>query len=77
MVVITASHGVEFDDSHQGLWGAGSSFNRYQLQVPLIIHWPGTPAQKVNKLTNHEDVMTTLMQRFITRTHSARGLFAG
>ncbi|CNB21900.1 sulfatase family protein [Yersinia ruckeri] len=65
VVVITASHGVEFDDSHQGLWGAGSSFNRYQLQVPLIIHWPGTPAQKVNKLTNHEDVMTTLMQRLL------------
>ncbi|CNE15139.1 LPS biosynthesis-modulating metalloenzyme YejM [Yersinia nurmii] len=65
VVVITASHGVEFNDSGNGDWGAGSKFNRHQLQVPLIIHWPGTPAQKVNKLTSHEDVMTTLMQRLL------------
>jgi uncharacterized protein len=35
------------------------------LQVPLIIHWPGTPAQTINKLTGHNDVMRTLMQRLL------------
>ncbi|CNH67673.1 hydrolase of alkaline phosphatase superfamily [Yersinia aldovae] len=65
VVIITAAHGVEFNDSGDNNWGAGSSFNRQQLQVPLVVHWPGTPAQAVNKLTNHEDIMTTLMQRLL------------
>ena len=45
VVVITASHGIEFNDSGKGDWGFGTNYSRYQLQVPLIIHWPGTPAQ--------------------------------
>jgi membrane-anchored protein YejM (alkaline phosphatase superfamily) len=65
VVVITAEHGIEFNDTGKGNWGAGSSFNRSQLQVPLVIHWPGTPAQTINKLTNHNDVMRTLMQRLL------------
>ncbi|AHG18710.1 membrane protein [Chania multitudinisentens RB-25] len=65
IVVITAEHGVEFNDAGKGDWGAGTRFTRSQLQVPLIIHWPGTPAQTINKLTNHNDVMRTLMQRLL------------
>ena len=63
VVVITASHGIEFNEN--GTWGSGNSMNRRQLQVPLIIHWPGTPAQNIDKLTDHADVMTTLMQRLL------------
>ncbi|MFC0225427.1 LPS biosynthesis-modulating metalloenzyme YejM [Serratia aquatilis] len=65
VVVITAENGVEFDDTGKGNWGAGSNFSRAQLQVPLVVHWPGTPAQTINKLTNHNDVMRTLMQRLL------------
>ncbi|MBH2563263.1 DUF3413 domain-containing protein [Serratia marcescens] len=65
VVVITAEHGVEFNDSGKGQWGAGSAFNQAQLQVPLVIHWPGTPAQTISKLTGHNDVMRTLMQRLL------------
>ncbi|MFI8415918.1 LPS biosynthesis-modulating metalloenzyme YejM [Serratia sp. NPDC078593] len=65
VVVITAEHGVEFDDTGKGRWGSGSSFSSAQLQVPLVIHWPGTPAQTINKLTSHNDVMRTLMQRLL------------
>ncbi|BEM83373.1 membrane protein [Serratia marcescens] len=65
VVVITAEHGVEFNDSGKGQWGAGTGFNQAQLQVPLVIHWPGTPAQTINKLTGHNDVMRTLMQRLL------------
>jgi membrane-anchored protein YejM (alkaline phosphatase superfamily) len=63
VVVITASHGIEFNEN--GTWGSGNAMNRQQLQVPLIIHWPGTPAQSIDKLTDHADVMTTLMQRLL------------
>ncbi|CVG17929.1 Inner membrane protein yejM [Serratia marcescens] len=65
VVVITAEHGVEFNDSGKGQWGAGNAFNQAQLQVPLVIHWPGTPAQTISKLTGHNDVMRTLMQRLL------------
>ncbi|CAI0713855.1 Inner membrane protein yejM [Serratia quinivorans] len=65
VVVITAEHGVEFNDTGKGYWGAGTSFNQQQLQVPLVIHWPGTPAQTISKLTGHNDVMRTLMQRLL------------
>lgn len=58
VVVITAEHGVALD-------GDDSMGNRANLQVPLIVHWPNTPAQQVNKLTDHQDIMTTLMQRLL------------
>ena len=58
VVVITAEHGVALDgDSNMG--------NRANLKVPLIVHWPNTPAQQVSKLTDHQDIMTTLMQRLL------------
>ncbi|QMV51117.1 LPS biosynthesis-modulating metalloenzyme YejM [Ewingella americana] len=63
VVVITASHGIEFNEN--GTWGSGNNMNRDQMRVPLVVHWPGTPAQSINKLTDHEDVMTTLMQRLL------------
>ncbi|WON75591.1 LPS biosynthesis-modulating metalloenzyme YejM [Serratia sp. UGAL515B_01] len=65
VVVITAEHGVEFNDTGNGDWGADSNFNRPQLQVPLVIHWPGAPSQAINRLTSHNDVMRTLMQRLL------------
>ncbi|VTP64962.1 Inner membrane protein yejM [Serratia rubidaea] len=65
VVVITAEHGVEFNDSGKERWGAGTSFGPLQLQVPLVVHWPGTPAQTINKMTSHNDVMRTLMQRLL------------
>ena len=58
VVVITAQHGVVLD-------GEAVAGNREMLQVPLVVHWPNTPAQTVNKLTDHQDIMTTLMQRLL------------
>ncbi|BCA38935.1 LPS biosynthesis-modulating metalloenzyme YejM [Kluyvera ascorbata] len=60
VVIITAGHGVPLSDGN-------STFNwsRAQLQVPLVIHWPGTPAQRIDLLTDHKDIMTTLMQRLL------------
>ncbi|MCS2170544.1 LPS biosynthesis-modulating metalloenzyme YejM [Scandinavium sp. TWS1a] len=60
VVIITAAHGVSLDKK-----GANFDWSRKQLQVPLVVHWPGTPAQEITTLTNHKDVMTTLMQRLL------------
>ncbi|WP_413737904.1 LPS biosynthesis-modulating metalloenzyme YejM [Sodalis sp. RH21] len=65
VVVITAANGLELNDRKNDRREAGTHLNRYQLQVPLIVHWPGTPAQKVSKLTYHNDVTATLMQRLL------------
>ncbi|MBX8462774.1 LPS biosynthesis-modulating metalloenzyme YejM [Enterobacter sp. RIT637] len=60
VVIITAGHGVPLGDEMESM-----DWSRPNLHVPLIIHWPGTPAQRINMLTDHKDVMTTLMQRLL------------
>jgi len=65
VVVITAANGVELNDRDNGHVEAGTRLNRDQLQVPLIVRWPGTPAQATGKLTDHNDITATLLQRLL------------
>lgn len=60
VVIITADRGIP-DKQHQNTF----AWDRTRIQVPLIIHWPGTPAQQVSKLTSHQDIMATLMTRLL------------
>ncbi|HAZ55214.1 MAG TPA: hypothetical protein DCY50_09510 [Franconibacter helveticus] len=60
VVIITAGRGVPLGDQQESF-----GWSRSRIQVPLVIHWPGTPAQRVTKLTTHQDVMTTRMQRLL------------
>jgi membrane-anchored protein YejM (alkaline phosphatase superfamily) len=60
VVIITAGHGVPLGDEATDM-----NWSRPNLHVPLVVHWPGTPAQRINMLTDHKDVMTTLMQRLL------------
>jgi len=62
VVVITADHGEEFDEGGLGLRKHGSAYTRYQLQVPMIVHWPGKPARLFEHRTSHFDVVPTLME---------------
>lgn len=60
VVIITAGRGSPLSEEEETFdWSHG------HLQVPLVIHWPGTPAQRINALTDHTDLMTTLMQRLL------------
>lgn len=60
VVIITAGRGIPLREEEETFdWSHG------HLQVPLVIHWPGTPAQRINALTDHTDLMTTLMQRLL------------
>ncbi|EMQ8407762.1 cardiolipin transport protein PbgA [Escherichia coli] len=60
VVIITAGRGIPLSEHEETFdWSHG------HLQVPLVIHWPGTPAQRINALTDHTDLMTTLMQRLL------------
>ncbi|MCW7007128.1 cardiolipin transport protein PbgA [Escherichia coli] len=60
VVIITAGRGIPLSEEEETFdWSHG------HLQVPLVIHWRGTPAQRINALTDHTDLMTTLMQRLL------------
>ncbi|MCN7212545.1 LPS biosynthesis-modulating metalloenzyme YejM [Escherichia coli] len=60
VVIITAGRGIPLSEEEETFdWSHG------HLQVPLVIHWPGTPAQRINALTDHTDLMMTLMQRLL------------
>ncbi|EEW2852345.1 LPS biosynthesis-modulating metalloenzyme YejM [Escherichia coli] len=60
VVIITAGRGIPLSEEEETFdWSHG------HLQVPLVIHWPGSPAQRINALTDHTDLMTTLMQRLL------------
>lgn len=65
IIIITANYGIEFNETGGNTWGSGENYSRYQLQVPLIVHWPNKAPTVINKLTSHEDIMATLMQELL------------
>ncbi|HET6564976.1 MAG TPA: DUF3413 domain-containing protein [Xanthomonadales bacterium] len=83
VVVITSDHGEEFDESGAGLRDHGSGYTRYQLQVPMIVYWPGRSAAKYDHRSSHYDVVPTLLQDVLGCSNpaadysSGNNLFAG
>ncbi|CAQ83754.1 MULTISPECIES: LPS biosynthesis-modulating metalloenzyme YejM [Photorhabdus] len=69
VIIITADHS-EITATHPHKWINNDRFNRVQMHVPLLIHWPDTPPQTIDKLTGHQDIMTTLMQRLLHVSNS-------
>jgi hypothetical protein len=65
VLIITGDHSQEFNDTQQNYWGHNSNFSKYQTRVPMLIRWPGVPADKVSQRTNHEDIVPTLMRRVL------------
>lgn len=61
VVMITGDHGQEFNEYGLNYWDHGSNFGRWQLQVPLVLHWPGRGAGRVEHRTENFDVAPTLM----------------
>lgn len=65
VVIITGDHGEEFDDNHLGYLGHAGNYTKYQIQVPLVVFWPGEKAQLFEHRTNHFDIVPTLMVRLL------------
>ena len=59
LVFITGDHGEEFGEL--GLFGHDSAFHRYQTQTLMVAHIPGTPPQRIQRLTSHIDVPPTIL----------------
>ncbi|MEJ8568512.1 DUF3413 domain-containing protein [Elongatibacter sediminis] len=83
LIIITSDHGEEFDESGAGLRDHGSGYTRYQLQVPMLMLWPGRSAARFDHRTSHYDVVPTLMQDVLGCRNpasdyaSGRNLFSG
>lgn len=70
IVIITSDHGQEFNENHLNYWGHASNYSTYQVQVPLIIHWPGSNSKQFTHLTTHYDLMPTLLSKIFNCTNS-------
>lgn len=68
IVIITANHGTEFNETGTNSWGANSNYSQYQLKVPMIIHWPDSVASTTDRLTSHLDIVPTLMESLLSTT---------
>lgn len=68
IVIITANHGTEFNDTGNNNWGANNNYSAYQLHVPFILHWPDTEPKTINTLTSHLDLVPTLMHNLLNCT---------
>ncbi|MGB2078479.1 MAG: DUF3413 domain-containing protein [Vibrio sp.] len=62
IIVFTSNHGIEFNETGSNNWGSSSNFSRYQLQVPMVIHWPNKAAKRYPYKTSHLDFSATMMQ---------------
>jgi membrane-anchored protein YejM (alkaline phosphatase superfamily) len=69
IVVITSDHGQEFNENKHNYWGHTSNFSKYQLQVPLIISWPGKNPAQFNYFTSHYDIVPTLLNDYFKCTN--------
>jgi len=63
VVVVSSDHGEEFMESGAGIDEHGSAYSRWQLQVPLLLAWPGMAPGVIAKRTSHYDVAPTLLGR--------------
>ncbi|MBD3640090.1 MAG: DUF3413 domain-containing protein [Marinobacter sp.] len=61
IVMITGDHGQEFNEYGMNYWGHGSNFGQYQLRVPMVVHWPGRSADRIDHRTENFDIAPTLM----------------
>ncbi|WP_024872884.1 DUF3413 domain-containing protein [Tolumonas lignilytica] len=61
VVIITADHGLEFNETNTNSWGSGSNYSTYQMHVPFIVYWPGKTAHRWDKLSTHYDLVPTLL----------------
>jgi len=65
VVLITADHGEEFNENHDGITGHGSGYSRFQLGVPMLLAWPGRKPGIIERRSSHYDVAPTLAHRLL------------
>lgn len=62
IVIVTGDHGQEFNEYEINYWGHGSNFGEYQLRAPMVVHWPGKQARRIDYRTENFDIAPNLME---------------
>lgn len=65
VVMITSDHGESFNEHGRNFWGHGSNYTKEQVQVPLVVHWPGEAKMPAQRRTAHADIPVTLMEELL------------
>ena len=61
ILVVSADHGDEFNDNGLNYWGHNGNFTAPQIQVPLVIHWPGREKHDSAVRASSADLVATLV----------------
>lgn len=69
VVIITGDHSQEFNENKKNYWGHNGNFSKYQIQVPMICHFPGEEPKLHRHLTTHYDIVPTLMKNYLGVTN--------
>ncbi|WP_421245725.1 DUF3413 domain-containing protein [Aeromonas sanarellii] len=77
IVVVTSNHGQEFNETQSNSWGYGSNYSPYQVQVPMVLAWPGTESQMQKQASSHLDLVPTLMKGMLGVRNSPRDYSTG
>ncbi|MBV7297548.1 DUF3413 domain-containing protein [Enterovibrio paralichthyis] len=77
VVVVTSNHGTEFNETGSNSWGANTNYSKYQLQVPMVVHWPSQQPQTVTAYSSHLDVVPTLMESMLAVDSPASNYTSG
>lgn len=77
IVIITADHGEEFNESHQGYWGHAIAYTPWQIHTPMVVYWPGQSPHVYHHFTSHYDIVPTLMTEALGCTNSVADYSVG
>jgi arylsulfatase A-like enzyme len=59
MIVLTADHGHNFGE--HGIFSDNSGLYDTSIHVPLVVHHPENPAERVNGIVQHIDIVPTVL----------------
>jgi membrane-anchored protein YejM (alkaline phosphatase superfamily) len=77
VVLMSSDHGEEFNENGDGVTGHGSGYSHYQLQVPMLLAWPGMEPQVITQRTSHYDVAPTLLRHLLGCSNPASDYASG
>ncbi len=69
VVVVTGDHGQTFNETRHNHWGHNNTFSRWEIQVPLVIRWPGGGRREIHHRTQHVDLVPTLLEEVLGCTN--------
>lgn len=69
IVIMTGDHGQEANETKTNSWGHNSNFSKFQVRVPMVIHWPGKQSETFTHLTSHVDIVPTILKQAFACTN--------